>query len=306
MNGHDDALGRLIHKVVGSQAHGKPTRHETHFVWQGLRLLQEQDINTGKHQTYCYEEHGSYTPLAVIVKQPAGYRYYWHHCDINSAPLDVTNAQGNTVWSGKYERFGFVRSSPLSFYSDPDRKMESFEQNLRYAGQYFDNETGLHFNTFRFYDPQIGRFIMPDPIGLLGGINLYQYAPNPLAWVDPLGLDRFPSWMDTTQGYQRQHLIPYSLRNHPIFVQSGMSINGASNMMRLPVAKGIDPNPDLGLHRGWTKEHAIYNEMMKSKLDALERVANKEKWDYRRIQSEVLNLQHEARKGFKTGKLTCA
>ncbi|EOE0525493.1 RHS repeat domain-containing protein, partial [Providencia stuartii] len=110
------------------------------------------------------------------------------HCDINSAPLDVTNEQGNTVWSGKYERFGFVRSSPLSFYSDPDRKMESFEQNLRYAGQYFDNETGLHFNTFRFYDPQIGRFIMPDPIGLLGGINLYQYAPNPLGWIDPWGL----------------------------------------------------------------------------------------------------------------------
>ncbi|HGN0027017.1 TPA: RHS repeat-associated core domain-containing protein [Proteus mirabilis] len=164
----------------------------------------------------------------------------------------------------------------------------------------------MHFNTFRFYDPQIGRFIMPDPIGLLGGINLYQYAPNPLTWTDPLSLERFPPWMDTTQGYQRQHLIPYSHRNHPIFVQSGMSINGASNMMRLPVAKGIDPNPDLGLHRGWTKEHAIYNEMMKSKLDALERVAIKEKWDYRRIQSEVLNLQHEARKGFKTGELTCA
>ncbi|MEY0321414.1 RHS repeat domain-containing protein [Providencia stuartii] len=160
-------------------------RQETHFVWQGLRLLQEQDINTGKHQTYCYEEHGSYTPLAVIVKQSSGYHYYWHHCDINSAPLDVTNEQGNTVWSGKYERFGFVRSSPLSFYSDPDRKMESFEQNLRYAGQYFDTETGLHFNTFRFYDPQIGRFIMSDPIGLLGGINLYQYAPNPLMWVNP-------------------------------------------------------------------------------------------------------------------------
>ncbi|HGN9102129.1 TPA: RHS repeat-associated core domain-containing protein, partial [Providencia stuartii] len=185
---HYDALGRRIHKVVESRAHGKLTRHETHFVWQGLRLLQEQDINTGKHQTYCYEEHGSYTPLAVIVKQPAGYRYYWHHCDINSAPLDVTNEQGNTVWSGKYERFGFVRSSPLSFYSDPEREMESFEQNLRYAGQYFDNETGLHFNTFRFYDPQIGRFIMPDPIGLLGGINLYQYAPNPLGWIDPWGL----------------------------------------------------------------------------------------------------------------------
>nr|WP_274608044.1 RHS domain-containing protein [Proteus mirabilis] len=102
--------------------------------------MQEQDINTGKHQTYCYEEHGSYTPLAVIVKQSSCFHYYWHHCDINSAPLEVTNAQGNTLWSGKYERFGFVRSSPLSFYSDPERVMASFEQNLRYAGQYFDND----------------------------------------------------------------------------------------------------------------------------------------------------------------------
>lgn len=89
-------------------------------------------------------------------------------------------------------------------------------------------------------------------------------------------------------------------------MQSGGSINGASNMIRLPVAKGIDPNPDLGLHRGWTKVHAIYNEMMESKLDALEIVANEEKRDYRRIQNEVLSLQHEARTGFKTGKLTCA
>ncbi|AVE40736.1 Rhs family protein [Providencia stuartii] len=208
---HYDALGRRIHKVVESRAHGKPMRQETHFVWQGLRLLQEQDINTGKYQTYCYEEHGSYTPLAVIVKQPSGYHYYWHHCDINSAPLDVTNEQGNTVWSGKYERFGFVRSSPLSFYSDPERKMESFEQNLRYAGQYFDNETGLHFNTFRFYDPQIGRFIMPDPIGLLGGVNLYQYAPNPLGWIDPWGLAGNPATAThiTYQGIDKATGKPY-------------------------------------------------------------------------------------------------
>ncbi|EOD2821436.1 hypothetical protein L3033_003288 [Providencia stuartii] len=54
--------------MVESRAHGKPTRHETHFVWQGLWLLQEQNINTGKCQTYYCEEHGSYTPLAVIVK----------------------------------------------------------------------------------------------------------------------------------------------------------------------------------------------------------------------------------------------
>ncbi|MCX8753111.1 RHS repeat-associated core domain-containing protein, partial [Snodgrassella sp. B3837] len=56
-----------------------------------------------------------------------------------------------------------------------------------YQGQYLDRETGLHYNTFRYYDPDIGRFTQPDPIGLLGGFNLYQYAPNSLMWIDPWG-----------------------------------------------------------------------------------------------------------------------
>ena len=62
---------------------------------------------------------------------------------------------------------------------------------LRFQGQYFDAETGLHYNRFRYYDPQTGRFTTQDPISLAGGINLYQYAPNPVLWVDPLGLDKF-------------------------------------------------------------------------------------------------------------------
>ena len=53
--------------------------------------------------------------------------------------------------------------------------------------QYLDRETGLHYNTFRYYDPDIGRFTQPDPIGLAGGYNLYQYAPNPITWIDPWG-----------------------------------------------------------------------------------------------------------------------
>ncbi|MDQ0707085.1 uncharacterized protein RhaS with RHS repeats [Pseudomonas sp. W3I7] len=48
--------------------------------------------------------------------------------------------------------------------------------------------TKLHFNTFRFYDPDVGRFTTPDPVGLEGGFNLYQYSPNPLTWIDPWGL----------------------------------------------------------------------------------------------------------------------
>jgi len=62
------------------------------------------------------------------------------------------------------------------------------ENNLRFQGQYFDAETGLHYNRFRYYDPSCGRFINQDPIGLAGGNNNYLYVPNPTGWIDPFGL----------------------------------------------------------------------------------------------------------------------
>ena len=71
--------------------------------------------------------------------------------------------------------------------NDPSVWGEQTDQSIRFQGQWHDPETGLHYNRFRYYDPDVGRFIHQDPIGLLGGNNLYQYAPNPLVWIDPLG-----------------------------------------------------------------------------------------------------------------------
>ncbi|AWK43841.1 RHS repeat-associated core domain-containing protein [Photorhabdus laumondii subsp. laumondii] len=70
---------------------------------------------------------------------------------------------------------------------------------------------GLHFNTYRYYAPEIGRFITPDPIGLKGGLNLYQYAPNPVTWIDPLGWAGNPKTAThiTYQGIDAETGKPY-------------------------------------------------------------------------------------------------
>jgi RHS repeat-associated protein len=67
-------------------------------------------------------------------------------------------------------------------------EVDLLENNLRMQGQYLDNETGLCYNRFRYFDPEICSFISQDPIGLAAGENVYAYAPNVWGWVDPLGL----------------------------------------------------------------------------------------------------------------------
>ncbi|WP_330745848.1 RHS repeat-associated core domain-containing protein, partial [Burkholderia territorii] len=87
------------------------------------------------------------------------------------------------AWSARYQAWGEARE----VISEAARKA-GIANPLRFAGQYFDRETGLHYNRHRYYDPGSGRFVSKDPIGLAGGINVYQYAPNPIEWIDPLGL----------------------------------------------------------------------------------------------------------------------
>ncbi len=89
----------------------------------------------------------------------------------------MTDAQGQVVWRAYYKAWGGLEAlSP-----------NTVEQNLRFQGQYHDRESGLYYNTFRYYDPAVGRFTTQDPIGLAGGENLYRYAPNALGWIDPWG-----------------------------------------------------------------------------------------------------------------------
>lgn len=175
-----DPLGRRLSKTVTRQRYGQAVGKSstTRFVWEGFRLLQE--VQNGVPLTYVYSDPGSYEPLARIdgVQDP---EIFWFHCQVNGMPERLTDREGTLRWEGHNSAWGrLLRETALPG--------AGFAQNLRMQGQYLDRETGLHYNLFRYFDPDCGRFTQPDPIGLMGGINLYQYAPNALGWVDPLGL----------------------------------------------------------------------------------------------------------------------
>ena len=116
------------------------------------------------------------------------------HNDHLGTPQVMTDETGSVIWRAIYDPFGKAAVDAAS----------TVEMNVRFPGQYYDSETGCHYNYFRTYCPDIGRYLTADPIGLEGGFNPYLYADaNPLTHVDPLGLDtitygailRLPTWI---------------------------------------------------------------------------------------------------------------
>ncbi|RMO26780.1 RHS protein [Pseudomonas amygdali pv. morsprunorum] len=173
-----DSLGRRVAK----QSEIKGQTDHKRFLWQGLRMLREE--SPGQSSLYLYEP-GSYAPLARVDEKEGEVenKVYYFHTDQIGTPLEMTDAEGQIVWQAKYRAWGAVEKLVVN----------EVEQNLRFQGQYFDVEAGLHYNTFRYYDPEIGRFVTQDPIGLDGGLNLYQYAPSAIGWIDPWGWTCIPN-----------------------------------------------------------------------------------------------------------------
>ena len=141
---------------------------------------------------------------------------YYFHTDQIGTPLEMTDREGQIVWQATYKAWGAVERLDVN----------AVEQNLRFQGQYFDDETGLHYNTFRYYDPEVGRFITQDPIGLFGGDNLYRYVENPIGWIDVLGLASsnpgvydvfFEARLPTREMYRLSHPVHFSESNRQLY-----------------------------------------------------------------------------------------
>ena len=176
-----DAFGRRITKVTNGS--------EIAFTWEGERLLMEE--NDEERRIFVYHD-DSQEPIGFILSparppEPGDAdgerRFVYLHDGPSGAPFALTDEEGAVLWHASYDAFGAATAT-----DDSPAAGRLPVQPLRLQGQYFDAATGLCYNRFRYFDPLDGRFISPDPIGLLGGENVYAYAPNPFAWIDPLGL----------------------------------------------------------------------------------------------------------------------
>ena len=174
-----DALDRRIRK--GRLKEDGGLEDETRFVWDGSRLLQE--VYARGRYTYVYADQDSYEPLAQIHNYTnAGFETYqeinYFHCDQIGIPREMTDKDGRLLWFGDYDGWGRLKE---------ETNITGAHQPFRLQNQYCDAETGLHYNFYRYYEPNSGRFVNQDPIGLWGGDNLYAFAPNAQNWIDPSG-----------------------------------------------------------------------------------------------------------------------
>ncbi|KWF78107.1 hypothetical protein WL93_25635 [Burkholderia diffusa] len=164
----------------------------TLYGWDGDTLAYETSWDKRETTHYVYEP-GSFTPLLRVTgpavledgenEAPEITSLAYYHCDQIGTPQELTDEAGEVAWSARYQAWGEARE----VIGEAARKA-GIANPLRFAGQYFDRETGLHYNRHRYYDPGSGRFVSKDPIGLAGGINAYLYADDPTGWIDPLGL----------------------------------------------------------------------------------------------------------------------
>ncbi|MDP9448977.1 RNase A-like domain-containing protein, partial [Pseudomonas sp.] len=163
-----DPFGRRIAKTLNGQT--------TEFFWQGETLIAEH--STDNHQSYIYEPN-SFRPLALLKGYgPEDVKPFHYQLDHLGTPQELTASDGEIVWSAHYRAYGQIAKLDVNTVTNP----------LRFQGQYFDPESGLHYNRHRYYNPDVGRYLTPDPVKLAGGLNGYQYVPNPTGWVDQLGL----------------------------------------------------------------------------------------------------------------------
>lgn len=176
-----DAFGRRVRKEILEEE--LPPRM-TEFLWDGDVLAADLDSTRGA-RSFVHAP-GTSTPVLQAERGEA-FMYVNDHL---GTPKELIDVQGRVVWSATHSFWGKL----VEAHADPTSEEErgwAVASPFRSPGQVADEETGLHCTRFRYFDPEVGRWCSPDPIGLRGGSNLFAWDGSPTTSLDPLGLSNY-------------------------------------------------------------------------------------------------------------------
>ncbi|MFE8013123.1 putative T7SS-secreted protein [Streptomyces antibioticus] len=184
-----DPLGRRVAKQRLDC--DESVAEEIRFAWDGMTLCEETvhhpDVPNAVALTW---DHRAGVPLAQTERiltadarqEEVDRRFFAIATDLVGTPIELVGPDGDIAWRSRATLWGTTAWSRAGTAYTP----------LRFPGQYYDPESGLHYNLFRHYDPETARFLTPDPLGLAPAPNPVTYVHNPHTWSDPLGLTPYP------------------------------------------------------------------------------------------------------------------
>ncbi|WP_227562144.1 RHS repeat-associated core domain-containing protein, partial [Acinetobacter bereziniae] len=247
-----DVFGRRLYKHSLNDAKTEHSSELTLFGWDGDLMIWEsqrsnkEEENYTKH--YVYEPDSfvpllqtGYTRFIQLIETP-DYRQFqdvpysvyedpvwktetrknkaelervaFYHCDQVGTPQSLSNELGECICEIKQDTWGTAVEIKATEHYNPFGY-----SNIRFQGQYYDKETGLHYNRYRYYEPYSARYVSKDPIGLNGGMNSTVYVNDPNQWVDPMGLDWSNAFSPGLMQYGRSKVSEHNwkMQNDPVY-----------------------------------------------------------------------------------------
>nr|WP_306335047.1 DUF6531 domain-containing protein [Streptomyces sp. KL118A] len=198
-----DPLGRRVSKQrLGPD--GETVVERTDFTWDGTTLCEQTTTaeTLPRPVSLTWDHEGAHPitqterilPADGLSRDEVDSRFFAIVTDLVGTPTELVDERGDIAWRARGTLWGTTAWAAGSTAYTP----------LRFPGQYFDPEAGLHYNYFRYYDPETARYLTSDPLGLAPGPNPEIYVHNPHIWSDPLGLAPKSCTPDEALPNQRQ------------------------------------------------------------------------------------------------------